>query len=123
MKCRDDEKQTPLRVTARNGASRAMLEQYLSLHHEINLLDAFQRTPLHWTAINGHRNTVVSLFEFGANVYLKDENEEIPLNCAERRALYASKERVNGERSSVFADIAVALGGGASTQYLRNRKG
>ena len=130
MQFRDEDGQTPLHVAARNGASRSILEQILLLSKKkeknsstsiINDVDKFKRTPLHWACVNGHKNTVVSLLEFGADLTKTDEVGETALLICERRALCASTERANGDRPSVFADIATVLGGSGSTKNLTKK--
>jgi len=85
----------------------------------INARDRFERTPLHWASVNGHKNTLCALLEFGADKTLKDANDETALDAAERRALCASNERIPGERPSKWADIATVLGGSGSTRHLK----
>ena len=85
----------------------------------INARDGFKRTPLHWASVNGFKPTVCVLLEFGADKSLRDTNGETALDCAERRALCASNQRIPGERPSKWADIATVLGGGGSTKHLK----
>ena len=119
----DDDGQTPLHAAARYGASRALIGDYIMFSRKpdvlINARDGFKRTPLHWACVNGFKPTVMVLLEFGADKSLKDTNGETALDCAERRALCASNQRIPGERPSKWADIATVLGGGGSTKHLK----
>ena len=108
--------------------------------------DRWRRTPLHWSALNGHAGSVsvllevecihvyeyqlASTFATGADVCPfawkaraspkeKDEAGETPLNMAERRAKCSASEREPGVSASVFGGIAKLLGGSGATKNLR----
>ena len=130
---KDNNGQTVLHHAARAGAPTRVLEQLIDLWTassdkkkrlataSIDVPDIWKRTPLHWAVVNGHRNLVVCLVDAGANVKLRDEKNETPLEIAERRARCGAQERGNGVRASVFGDIATLLGGSGSTKNLKNK--
>ncbi len=127
MQSKDDDGQIPLHALARFGASRSLIDDFLLISKKsgkdlINARDGFERTPLHWASVNGNKNTLCALLEFGADKSLKDGNGETSLDAAERRALCASSERIPGERPSKWADIATVLGGSGSTKHLKGKK-
>jgi acyl-CoA synthetase (AMP-forming)/AMP-acid ligase II len=95
--------------------------QNISSRNKIGVFDwtdKWDRTPLHWAAVNGHRNIVVKLLEVQADRKYKDKNGETAMEIAERRARCGAELRPNGLRPSVFGDIAKLLGGSGSTKKV-----
>ncbi|KAL6064296.1 putative peptide synthase SimD6, variant 2 [Balamuthia mandrillaris] len=80
--------------------------------------DQWERTPLHWAVINGHRTAVLRLLEAGASLKTQDMAGETALQMAERRARCGASERPDGVRTSVFGDIAKLLGGSGATKNV-----
>ena len=53
----------------------------------VDALDVWGRTALHWAAINGNREAVVTLVEAGSDISLRDLQNESSIDLAERRAV------------------------------------
>jgi len=85
---------------------------------DVDRIDRWQRTPLHWAVANGHRTMVAKLLSFGADQHKADSNSETPVEIAERRARCGAQERPDGMGASVFGDIAKLLGGSGSTKRV-----
>eukprot|EP00958_Prasinococcus_capsulatus_P016557 scaffold1834_cov331-Prasinococcus_capsulatus_cf.AAC.3 len=90
-----------------------------SLQSVVEARDAWERTPLHWAAVNGHQGVVSALLEAGADALAQDATGETPRAMAERRAQCSNRERPDGARASVWGGIATLLGGSAQTQRAR----
>ncbi|KAL0487301.1 hypothetical protein AKO1_012207 [Acrasis kona] len=85
----------------------------------LDVVDKWNRTPLHWASVNGHRNAVLKLMDLGCDKKKRDGNGETPMEIAERRAKCGAAElRPVGMRASAFGDIAKLLGGSGSTKQV-----
>lgn len=129
----DADKQTVIHAAARAGASSAVLRALLlncaqntsakkaprSSSLNVNALDAWGRTPLHWASVNGHRNACKALLDLGVDASIKDDAGETARAIAERRALCSAQERPKGGRPSTWGDIANLLGGSGATKHLK----
>jgi acyl-coenzyme A synthetase/AMP-(fatty) acid ligase/acyl carrier protein len=129
---RDDNEQTILHHAARTDAPGKVfnwiVERWTKDKNVANFSrktglfdweDKWSRTPLHWAAVNGHRNAVLRLLDLKADRKKKDKNGETPLEIAERRARCGAAElRPTGMSASVFGDIAKLLGGSGSTKRV-----
>jgi len=125
----DADKQTVIHAAARAGASSAVFSALLShvqntkkgrsIGINVNALDAWGRTPLHWASVNGHRNACKALLDLGADASIKDDAGETARAIAERRALCSAQERPKGGRPSTWGDIANLLGGSGATKHLK----
>ena len=135
---KDNNQQTILHHAARSGSSSSLFSLLISYwKNEVNgtksknsninmnnkmfdVVDKWERTPMHWAVINGHRLIVMLLMDEGASIKMKDSAGETPLEMAERRARCGASVRPDGLRTSVFGDIATLLGGNASTKQVSN---
>ena len=132
----DADKQTALHIAARVGTSSAVTVSILegisskskssskkklgdSKRPDVNALDAWGRTALHWAAVNGHRNACKELLDRGADGSIRDRDGETARDIAERRALCSAQERPKGGRPSTWGDIANLLGGSGATKHLK----
>ena len=130
----DGDKQTALHIAARVGASSAVTAALLDGDSskaksskkkfggslpDVNALDAWGRTALHWAAVNGHRNACKELLDRGADGSIRDRDGETARDVAERRALCSAQERPKGGRPSTWGDIANLLGGSGATKHLK----
>ncbi|KAI8921913.1 hypothetical protein DFJ77DRAFT_3476 [Powellomyces hirtus] len=74
----DDNRQTPLHHAARSGAPAAVLTLLLNESPNpatvLEMRDTWGRTALHWAVVNGHRNAVSVLLEWGADRKVFDSN-------------------------------------------------
>ena len=87
----DQNQQTALHHAARVGADNSCLEALLAGDGDGTVtlcgsLDVWGRSPLHWAAMNGHREAIVALVEAGCQILLPDLQNESSLDLAERRA-------------------------------------
>ena len=130
----DEDKQTVLHAAARVGAASSVIGALLdaqstssakgkaskkALMLNVNALDVWGRTALHWASVNGHRNACKSLLERDVDASIKDVNGETARDIAERRALCSAQERPRGGRPSTWGDIANLLGGSGATKHLK----
>ena len=129
---RDGDRQSVMHHAGRGGAPKSSLEALMealgkdkavqrdkSGSSPIDWLDAWGRTSLHWAVINGHSSVVSWLLSQGAQQGLRDSAGETALEMAERRARCGARERGDGERASVWANIAALLGGSGTTKNLK----
>lgn len=132
---RDNSGQTILHYAARLGSSTSVIDWLYSQwtsdksvkrlfgnSNPFDIKDNWNRTPLHWATVNGHRNVVQSLLLYNANTKLMDSDNETPIQIAERRARCGAKERADHLRPSVFGDIATLLGGSGDTKTVNKYK-
>jgi acyl-coenzyme A synthetase/AMP-(fatty) acid ligase/ankyrin repeat protein len=128
----DEDKQTVLHAAARVGAASSVIDALLDAPStssakskvlknalNVNALDVWGRTALHWASVNGHRNACKSLLERDVDASIKDLNGETARDIAERRALCSAQERPKGGRPSTWGDIANLLGGSGATKHLK----
>jgi ankyrin repeat protein len=130
----DEDRQTVLHAAARVGAASSVIGALLdaqstssakgkaskkALMLNVNALDVWGRTALHWASVNGHRNACKSLLERDVDASIKDVNGETARDIAERRALCSAQERPRGGRPSTWGDIANLLGGSGATKHLK----
>jgi ankyrin repeat protein len=75
---KDKDGQAPIHLAAREGKSdivETILNHSASVH---KLKDQYNFTPLHWAALNGHKDTAIVLLERGANAMEKANYSDDP---------------------------------------------
>jgi hypothetical protein len=126
----DEDHQTALHAAARAGTSSSVVLALLEAGDaraaggkkrslNMNALDSWGRTALHWASVNGHRNMCKVLLDSGVDANIKDGYGETARDIAERRALCSAQERPKGGRPSTWGDIANLLGGSGTTKHLK----
>ena len=84
-KTRDELKAAESIVVAVELGNIEAVKQHLNDGTEVNAKGGTGRTPLHWAAIEGHKEITELLIAEGADVNAKDDGGETPLDFAIRR--------------------------------------
>uniref|UniRef100_A0A3P8VH71 Neurogenic locus notch homolog protein 1 n=1 Tax=Cynoglossus semilaevis TaxID=244447 RepID=A0A3P8VH71_CYNSE len=78
---------TPLILAARL-AVEGMVEELINCHADVNAVDDFGKSALHWTAAVNNVDAAIVLLKNGANKDMQNNKEETPLFLAAREGSY-----------------------------------
>lgn len=96
-----EQKRTPLSFARNKRIASALLYRGA----DVNALDAFHRTPLHWQAQEGNEEILSVLIAAGGEVNLADEKGHIPLHYAETEATVKLLIDAGSNVNALTADV------------------